>query len=326
MALPANTYTRYTAGTNVREDLIDKITRVDPDETPIISSAGRDTANSNYHEWQRDTLRAANKDNAALDGDDATASAKTPPQRVANYLQIFQDTISVSGRAEKVKKAGMTSAMAYLKAKSYKEIKKDMEAMVLSSNVAVAGSAGVAPKSAGLGAMIYTNAFHGVGGSTTAHTSGAATVAPVAGTARVFTQALLDTAVQATYIASGKVPERVFVSPAHKRVFSTFPGIAVNRYDLKGKNDQGRVQAGADLYGSDFGALEIVPHYLMAGSTNVYGLDTDFIDMVYMKDRAFSDDALANTGDNTKRQILSDVTLRLTSETAQFKIADLSGG
>lgn len=326
MALPTNTYTRYTAGTNVREDLIDKITRVDPDETPIISAAGRDTATSNYHEWQRDTLRAANKDNAALDGDDATASAKTPPQRVANYLQIFQDTITVSGRAEKVKKAGMTSAMAYLKAKAYKEIKKDMEAMVLSANPAVAGSAGVAPKSAGLGTLIYTNVSHGAGGSTVAHTSGAATVAPTAGTGRAFSQTLLDTAVQAAYIASGKVPPRVFVSPAHKRVFSGFTGIAANRYDIKGKNDQGRVQAGADLYGSDFGALEIVPHYLMAGSTTVYGLNTDYIDMVYMKDRAFVDHDLAKTGDNTKLQILSDVTLRVTSETAQFAIKDLTGG
>jgi hypothetical protein len=326
MAVPANTYTRYTAANNVREDLIDKITRVDPDETPVVSAAGRDTAMSNYHEWQRDTLRAANKDNAALDGDDATASAKTPPQRVANYLQIFQDTISVSGRAEKVKKAGMSSAMAYLKAKAYKEIKKDMEAMVLSANPAVAGSAGVAPKSAGLAAMIYTNAFHGTGGSTPAHTSGAATVAPTAGTARALTQALLDSAVQATYIASGKVPPRVFMGPAHKKVFSSFTGIAQNRYEISGRNEQGRVQTGADLYGSDFGTLEIVPHYLMAGSTNVFGLDTDFIDMVYMKDRAFVDQELALTGDNTKRQILSDVTLRLTSETAQFKIADLSGG
>jgi len=327
MAVPANTYTRYTAGTNVREDLIDKITQTNPEETPILSASGRDTATSNYHEWQRDNLRAANKDNAAIDGDDATNSAKTPPQRVANYLQIFQDTIGVSGRAEKVKKAGMTSAMAYNVGKAMVELKRDIEAMIVSNNVAVAGGAGVASKSAGLGPMIFSNAQHGAGGSTVAHTSGAATVAPTAGTGRAFTEALLKTAVQATYIAAGKVPQAVYLSPAHKTVFSGFTGIAVNRYNVSDrKGAQGKIIGGADMYASDFGPLEIVPHYLMAGSTNVYGLNVDYIDVVYMKDRAFIDQDLAITGDSRRRQIIADATLRLRSEMAQFAIKDLTGG
>ena len=41
MAVPTNTYTRYTAATNVREDLADFIARQDPETTPIISSAGK---------------------------------------------------------------------------------------------------------------------------------------------------------------------------------------------------------------------------------------------------------------------------------------------
>lgn len=326
MAIPANTYTRYTAATNVREDLIDKITNTSPNKTPIMSAAGRDTAMSNYHEFQRDALRAANANNAALDGDDATASAKAPPQRVANYLQIFTDTISVSGRAEKVKKAGMASALQYYKAKSYLEIKRDMEAMIVSANPAVAGSGAVASKSAGLGAIIFTNAFHGAGGSTPANTSGAPTVAPTAATAlRPFTVDLLEAAVQATYIASGDVPDKIFMSPAHKTKFASFVGNAVNRYNLPASDSsQGRLQTGVDIYGSNFGPLEIVPHYLMAGSSNVYGLEAEYIDMVYLKGRAFVDIPLSVTGDSTKLEVLSDTTLRVTSESNQFKIADLT--
>ncbi len=97
MAQPTNLYDRYDASTNVREDLIDKITMTNPDLTPVVSSFGRATAKNTYHEWQRDALRAPNANNAAIDGDDATASAKSPPVRVANYLQIFQDTIATSG-------------------------------------------------------------------------------------------------------------------------------------------------------------------------------------------------------------------------------------
>jgi len=216
MAQPTNLYDRYDAGTNVREDLIDKITMTNPEMTPVVSSFGRATATNTYHEWQRDNLRTPNKDNAAIDGDDATASAKTPPVRVANYCQIFQDTIAVSGRAEIVKKAGMDSAMAYYKAKAYKELQRDMEAMVVSANPAVAGSGAAASKAGGLGVLIYTNANHGAGGSTVAHTSGAPTTGPTAGTGRALTEALLKASVQATYIASGSIPPAIYLSPNHK--------------------------------------------------------------------------------------------------------------
>ena len=322
MAVPSNTYTRFTAGTNVREDLIDKITMTNPEQTPVISSFGTDTAENTYHEWQRDNLRAANKDNAALDGDDAANSAKTPPQRVGNYCQIFQDTIGVSGRTEAVKKAGMKKAMAYNKAKAYKELQRDIEAAALSVNPAVAGSAGVASKLGSLGVQIFTNALHNGAGATAAHNSGAPTVAVTAGTNRAFTEALLKTAVQATYTASGLVPPMAVMSPFHKGQFSAFTGIAANRVNLpSNKKGQGTVVGGADVYLSDFGKLEIVPHYLMAGSTNVFGLNPEYGDAVYL--RGFNASPLGKSGDSTREQVIVDATVRLTSEMAQFKIADL---
>lgn len=321
MGIPTNTYTRVTAANNVREDLIDKITLTNKWMTPVISASGKATAEQTYHEWQRDSYRAANKDSAALDGDDATASAKTPPSRVANNCQIFQDTISVSGRAERVKKAGMKSAMAYYKAKAYKEIQRDMEAMVVSKNVSVADNGTLAGKSAGLGRLIYTNISHGGAGATPAHTSGAATSAITAGTNRTFTVTLLNAAVQATYIACSEVPGQVFLSPSHKSIFSTFTGIAANRLDVKNK-DQGRIVSGADVYVSDFGAMEIVPHYLMAGSDVVYGLNTDYIDVAYL--RGFQSKELAKTGDSEREQCLVDATLRVRSEVAQWKIDNLT--
>ena len=322
MALPTNTYTRYSVGTNAREDLIDKITNTSPEETPVISSFGRDTAENTYHEFQRDSLRAANKDNAALDGDDATGSAKTAPGRVANYCQIFQDSITVSGRAEVVKKAGMKSAMAYHKAKAYKELQRDMEAALLSANPAVAGATGTAPKAGGLGVLIYTNALHGAGGSTTAHTSGAPTTAPVAGTARAFAEPLLKTAVANTFNSCGKVPGMVVCSMSHKQTFSGFTGIAVNRYQVSKGEKQGKIVGGADVYLSDAGEMEIVPHYIMSGATVVYGLNTEFGDAVYL--RGFQSTPLGKTGDNVKEQVLVDATFRLTGEAACFKIADLT--
>jgi hypothetical protein len=322
VTLPTNTYTRYLVGTNAREDLIDKITNTSPEETPVISSFGKATAENTYHEWQRDTLRAANKDNAALDGDDATGSAKAAPGRVANYCQIFQDTIVVSGRAEVVKKAGMKSAMAYHKAKAYKELQRDMEAALLSANAAVAGAAATAPKAGGLGVLIYTNASHGAGGSTTSHTSGAPLTAPVAGTARAFTETLLKTSAQNTFNAVGKVPEMLVMSASHKQTFSGFSGIAVNRFQISNKKTQGAIIGGADVYMSDFGEMQVVPHYLMSGATTVYGLNVDYGDAVYL--RGFQSSPLGKSGDSVREQVLVDSTFRLTAENTSFKVADLT--
>ena len=323
MPLPNNTYTRFTAGNNVREDLADFIARMDPETTPVVSSSGRATATNTLHEWSRDALRAPNANNAALDGDDAAGSAKTPPLRVGNICQIFQDTIIVSGRAEKVDKAGMKSAMAYNKAKAYKELQRDVEKMVVSDNAAVIGSGSVAPQSGGLGVLLYSNAQHGVGGSTVAHTSGAPTTAATPGTARAITETIYKTGIQATYTAAGKTPKNVYFSPAHKVVASGFTGIAQIRANVTG-NNQATIIGGADVYVSDFGSVNHIPHYMMAGSTNVYGLDTSEIKVAYL--RSFFSKSLGDTGDNQKQQVIVDCTLRVENEKACFKIADLSGG
>lgn len=320
---PTNTYSRYTANTNVREDLIDRITRTQPETTPIVSAIGTGTAQNTFHEWQRDSLRTPNANNAAIDGDDAAGSAKAPPGRVANVCQILQDTIIVSGRAEVVKKAGMSSAMAYFKAKAYKEIQRDVEAVVLSANPAVVGNNTTASKAGGLGVLLYTNAQHGVGGSTVAHTSGAPTTAPTAGTGRAFTEAILKAGLQSVFTNAGKVPAALYLSPVQKGVFSAFTGIALNRYQI-GPKQQARIIGGADIYASDFGDLEIVPHYILAGSTNIYALDPDYLDIVYL--RSFQSTPLGVTGDSVKQQVLVDCTLRATSETVHVKYADISGG
>jgi hypothetical protein len=72
---------------------------------------------------------------------------------------------------------------------------------------------------------------------------------------------------------------------------------------------------------SNFGQMAIIPHYIMAGADYVLGLDTDYIDMAYL--RPFNSKELAKTGDSMKEQVLVDATLRVTSEVCQFKIDNL---
>lgn len=320
MAVPSNLYQKASLKGD-REDLIDKIFNTSPSETPVVSSIGRTTATNTYHEWQRDNLAAANADNAAIDGDDATLEAQTPTERVGNYMQIFRKVPGVSRRANIVKKAGRGSEMAYIKAKAMLEIKRDIEAMVLSNNAAVAPTTSVAGKSAGLGVQSYANALHNGAGATAAWTSGAPTTAVTAGTNRTFTEALIKTACQSVYTNSGGVASMVVMSPTHKALFSAFTGIAVNRVDVKGKN-QGTVIGAADVYVSDFGALEIVPHYLMAGATDVHLLNTDYIDLAVLD--GFKTESLAKTGDSEKIMVITDCALAVRAPKALAKISNLT--
>ena len=320
MAVPAQLYQKASLKGD-REDLIDKIFNTSPTETPVVSSIGRTTATNTFHEWQRDSLTAASADNAAIDGDDATLQAQTPTERVGNYMQIFTKVKGVSRRANLVKKAGRGNELAYIKAQAMLELKRDMEAMVLSNNAAVAPTTSVAGKSAGLGVQSYANALHNGAGATAAWTSGAPTTAVTAGTNRTFTETLIKTACQSVYTNSGGVASMVVMSPSHKALFSAFTGIAVNRVDVKGKN-QGTVIGAADVYVSDFGALEIVPHYLMSGATDVHMLNTDYIDMAMLD--GFKTEPLAKTGDSEKFLITVDCGLALRAPKSCAKIANLT--
>jgi len=73
MAQPTNLYDTFDT-TGIREDLVDVIYNISPEDTPILSAIPRTAAKSTKHEWQLDAL-AAPATNAVIEGDDATIDA-----------------------------------------------------------------------------------------------------------------------------------------------------------------------------------------------------------------------------------------------------------
>ena len=214
--------------------------------------------------------------------------------------------------------------MAYLKGKKMLELKRNIEAMIVSpTQVAIAATTSVAGQSGGLGVQCVSNPLHGGAGATAAWTSGAPTAAITAGTNRTFSKTLLDTACQNIFTTSGQFAETCVVSPAHKTLFSAFASVAQNRIDVKsGKNSQATIVGGAEVYLSDFGSLTVVPHYLMAGSDTAYVLNSDYIDLAFLD--GFKTTDLAKTGDSDKVLITADCALAVRAPTAQAKIANLT--
>lgn len=322
MTQPTNTFDSYDAVGN-REDLQDKIYMVSPEKTPIVSAIRRFTATQRLHEWQRDTLATPDKDNAVVEGDDRTGTALTATARVANTVQLFDKVAVVSGTQQKTKAAGRSNEMKYQVSKKMVELKRDVEAMILSDNVAVQGNSTTARKSSSLGAMLYTNISHGGAGATPAHTSGLATVAQTAGTNRTFTEALLKTVLQSIYTNSGEMPSIISLTPSHKGTFSGFAGIATNRKEVA-KGKQAVIVGGADVYMSDFGELTVVPNYIQgtANANTAFILNPEHAGIAYLG--GFKSEALAKTGHTEKELVSVEACLVVTAETAHGKVANLT--
>ncbi len=90
------------------------------------------------------------------------------------------------------------------------------------------------------------------------------------------------------------------------------------------KKEQGRIIGGADVYMSDFGELEIVPHYLMAGSTDVHLVNTDYVEVAYLD--GFRTEELGKSGDSERVLVTADCGLAVRAPKALAKVADLTGG
>jgi hypothetical protein len=301
-----------------REDLVDVIYDISPQDTPIMSSIGKGRASAVYHEWQTDSLAAATSGNAAVEGADATAATLSPTTRLGNYTQIVQKTTQVSGTLESVNKAGRRSEKAYQLAKASAELKRDIETIITANQGRTAGSSTSARKMASLLSWIKSNTNKGGGTTATDPTTiGESTRGD--GITRTFQESMLKDVVQQVFTEGG-TPTLLVVPPALKQVVSGFQGLSQHRYNSNATGDI-TILAGADLYQSDFGVLQIVPNRFMR-TRDALVLDPEYASLNYL--RPFQTNDLAITGDSEKTQILAELTLEVKNEAAHGGIFDLS--
>ena len=312
------TYQTYTA-IGQREDLSDVIYNISPTETPFLNSVGKSKATAIYHEWQTDSLAAASTSNAAVEGATASDATISPTVRVGNRTQISQKTIKISGTLDAVNKAGRKSEKAYQLAKASSEIKRDMEATLLSNQTAANGNSTTARNLGGLQAWLASNTSNGSGGSAGAN----GTTARTTGTDRAFTATLLNTVMQSAFTNGGS-PTLLLVTPAQKVVASTFSGIATRYRDVPA-NQQAQIINAADVYVSDFGIIQIVPDRFIPNSDSddtAFLLDTEMAAVAYL--RPFQTNELAKTGDADVTQLLVEYSLEVKNEAAHGIISDLT--
>jgi len=316
----AATFSSFTV-IGQREDLIDVIYDISPQDTPIMSSVGKGSARAVYHEWQTDSLAAATTANAAVEGADATDAAVSPTTRLGNYTQIVTKTIRVSGTLESVDKAGRKSEKAYQMAKASAELKRDIETIITANQGQTAGDATTARKMGSLLSWIKTNSSVNGTSVTGVDPTTIGVSTRTDGSTRTFTEALLKDVIQQVFV-SGGTPTLAVMRPALKQKVSGFTGNAAYRVNTDNSVGNVTVVAGADLYQSDFGVLQLVPDRFMRSSDReVLVLDPEYAELSYL--RPFQTKDLAITGDSERSQILAELSLTVRNEAAHGIVADL---
>jgi len=312
MTQPTNTFDSYDAK-GIREDLSNVIWNVSQEETPLLSSIAKVSATNTLHEWQTDTLRASAA-NAHIEGDDTAAESRAATSRLGNYTQIFKNAVVTAGTDSGLDKAGRGKEMSYQVVKVGQEQKLDTEKAIMDNNARVAGNSTTAREMAGLGAWLTTNVNNvGSGG---ANPTGDGTDARTDGTQTAFTQADFDLTMQEIWQEGGK-PDCVILSAFQMNIALGFTG----NNNQRSTGAVGQVDNLINVYVTPWGSVDFIPARENR-SRDVFIVEKDKLALAQL--RPMKNEALAKTGDNEKRQVVSECTLVVRNEKALGLIADCS--
>lgn len=259
MSFFSNTFETVNTGSGVsnREQLLDVLTILAPEETPILSMAPKSKATSTFVEWTVDTLDAPSTAGISEGSDVTSFTDKFAGRaRLGNYIQKFRRDFKVSDLQQAVDSVG-PARIAEAEAKSVREIKRDIEATICSTNDRAAeDGAGQPYQMRGLGDWIDSAgpadvpaAYRTPSGSI--HSSGA------------FTETLLNSIITSIYREQGASQSLTLVADtALRRTISDFARAQTGSnslvYQVNQDAESKKITLSVSMYESDHGMISIV--------------------------------------------------------------------
>jgi len=314
MAQPTNTFDSYDQ-VGIREDLADVINDISPEDTPFYTKCAKAKARNTFHEWQTDTLRAS-ADNAHIEGDDTVAEARTATLRLGNYTQIFKNAVTISGTDQGLTKAGRAREMAYQVLKITREQKLDIEKALFANQARSVGSSIAARRLAGAPAWIKTNVDFQSGNGGANPTGDGTNARTDDGTPSAFSQTKFDNAMQKIWVSGGK-PDSVYLSAYQMNIALGFNGNNNQRSNITAEAE--KVIKHMAVYVTPWGTVEFKPSRENR-SRDVFIMQDDMWAVGIL--RSTKNEPLAKTGDNEKRQVLTELTLVCRNEAASGAVYD----
>ena len=246
-----------------REDLSNELTLLAPEETPILSLAGKGTAKSTFSEWTADKLSAPQTTGISEGTDVNSFSDKFADRaRLGNYVQIFRRDFLVSNLQEAVTSVGPAN-VAQAEAKSMRELKRDVEARICSnSDMTAEDGSGTPYAFRGLGSWLSSTA-QGVNPVPAAYRTPAGSILTTGGTTPTSETAFNDL-IASIFSVNGEANALTLVANvALRKTISNFtrsnsltPSEAI--YNVQQNADSKKVTHSVQLYDSDFGVVKVI--------------------------------------------------------------------
>jgi hypothetical protein len=278
-----------------REDLIDLIADVSPDENPLSTMLAQTKASQTLHEWTEDYIARPTTVTSSIEGAAATYDDLTQPRRRNNVTQIITQTYRVSGTERSVSVAGMGDPMDYQAAKALKQWKNNLEFALIRSTIA-SGDSGVGRTMAGIAAYVTSHYTARLSGTSLSETE--------------FNDMVREVW---TDVGQSDVFDLVLVPMGLRQKISTFTAGSTRYVDASDK----RLTRPVMVYESDGGVHRIMAHKDIYNSTTTpgptfLGLKEDKYKIAYL--RKPERIQMAKDGDRDNAMIVGEATLEVLGE------------
>lgn len=273
-----------------REDILDEIQDISPDDNPLTSTLGTESVNATVHQWAERYISRDTANDASPQGDDNTYSDLAVATMRDNVTQIIKKTFAVTETEIAVDKVSPRDAYARELGVAMRKLKNSMEFAVIRGSK-VSGASGVTATMSG-----FINQVAGIGSSS---------LRP-SGTSMTENE-LNDQFTLSWNSTDSFVADLVLVSGSLKRDISLFT--AGNTRNVQA--DDKRLIRAISVYESDFGVHELRAHKDMPAASSGAGhgllmLRKELCKIGYLRMPKHVPNAV--TGDNKKGHVVSELT------------------
>lgn len=291
------------------EDVQDDIYMISPTDNPVAAMSRNIAATGRYHEWQEDTL-AAIKKNANPEGNPAGDDTSEPTVMKGAYCQIFYDVAEISRTAERVKKYGRASEMAF-------QVMKRKLGMIRDEESAIAGDAGGDGRQTGSAGdnttpagRELTSIYSQVDTGNIKFATDTQLVGGVAITTIPELETVLLSAAQSQFDAGG-MADYMITDSATVGYFPSFALSAGRTRDVTGTE----LIHAVDIYQCQYGRFDVVTDRSMTNTSQAI-LIVDFEYSATPILDPTQDNALAKVGDSDRREVVRESTYALLNSKA----------
>ena len=315
----------------INEDVMQKIWDISNIPLPVQDMISSGTHKNEFAEWTTDELAAPDVANAHVDGNPVTGDNTKSGARVGNHTQQSVKRVKVSSRAQSSDVIGQSNALAYQLTERQKELKRDIDAIMLLNQDSVADDGTLPGKSGGLEAWLKTNVSYGATGAAGGfNPSTGLVVARTLGTKRALSEATVRDICQAIYQAGGNpsvaMGRPVVIRKLSEYLFTSTAKVATLMSD-QGKSREAAAALGAvNVFVTDFGVtLALTPNRLQqttaAATSTLFIVDPAKLMRSDMSGIAV--EPLAKDGTADSRLMSTDWLLKVLSEKAHGLIGDI---